>query len=86
MTNEELQAIRARHAATTPGTWDALIALDETGVLWERTANTALEYDGGFPNPADPVFIAAAHNADVPALCDALEAAWAELARLRGST
>jgi len=86
MTERQLTAIEARHAAATPGPWmvtNRCGISDTANDAWPEAAQYGYDVDGP-PEPhlrgmfalhADAAFIVGAHE-DVPALCQALRAAW----------
>jgi hypothetical protein len=86
---EERDAIRARAEAATPGPWD-WYGYGETGrTLYLDNSpyhdlNVLKTTDDWPPTDADAEFIAHARS-DVPALLDALDAAEAEIERLRAT-
>lgn len=85
-------AIRARHAATTPGQWIYTPGIGFKHYL--HSENHDLEISLQEMHPLDGrdvpagenlAFIAAAHNTDIPALCDAVDAQALEIARLHAA-
>lgn len=95
MTPEKLKEIRELADKATAGPWHQCCP-EGNGcggtMVWldagcERMVDTAARGDGEYvkndpQDRATACFIAAARS-DVPALCDALEAAWAEIERLK---